>query len=370
MNKIKEIKDFIISCRCVLLRYNPIRSECGLVKIGNPSSASPVFVSGNYFHTVKRIEKELRGLDCYLLVCDSAGINVWCASGVCDFNEHKIADAVNSTGLSEIVCHRRLILPLLCASGVNLGALEKECGFKGVFGPADFRDIKKYVNGGFDLNPQMRLVRFAFAERYYNAFGMFAVFLLPVIALKIIAGKKHEGKIHFLLLMNFLNIFSNFMLYDRLPFKYPANNSLFIGTVIQSAIAAYSVFKKPFKLASFLFYSLSAFAINFLVSIDMLGSTPFYKTTIAHWLASGDNKSLFQPLISKDLCTGCGSCAQVCPKGLFTEAGGSISVDYSRECCECLACVKQCAAGAIKNKNGRTFKDDIKSIENIDQIMI
>ncbi|OQA80448.1 MAG: acetyl-CoA decarbonylase/synthase complex subunit gamma [bacterium ADurb.Bin243] len=369
MSKFEEIKDFIISCRCVLLRYNPIRSECGLVKIGNPSSASPVFVSGNYFHTVKRLEKALRGLDCYLLVCDSAGINVWCASGVCDFNEHKIADSVNSTGLSEIVSHRRLILPLLSASGVDLGGLEKECGFKGVFGPADFRDIKKYAGNGFKLEPEMRLVRFAFAERYYNAFGMFAVFLVPVIALKLIAGKKHEGKIHFLLLMNFINIFSNFMLYDRLPFKYPANNSLFIGALIQLAIAAYSLFKRPFRLASYIFCSLSAFVINFLVSVDMLGSTPFYKTTIAHWLSSADNKSLFQPLISQDLCAGCGSCALVCPKGLFTEHGGTVRVDYTRECCECLACVKQCAPRAIKNKNGPVFKDDIKSIENINEIM-
>jgi ferredoxin len=373
MSILKNALDFIISCRCVLLRYNPIRHECGLIALGNPAPDSPVFVSGNYFHSVKRLIGALGGIDCYLLVADSAGINVWCASGVCDFNEHKIADAVNATGLGDKVCHRKLILPQLSAAGVNLKALEKECGFKGVFGPADFNHIKSYVNRGFRADEKMRCVRFSFADRFYNAFGMSAVFLLPVIALKLILPKKYGREIHFLLLMNFINIFGNFMLYEKLPFKYPANNSLLIGAFIQAAIISYSLFKylfmTPLIFTLFAFYAASAFIINFLVSIDMLGSTPFYKTTIAHWLKTFDNKSLFQPLILEKACISCLRCAQVCPKGLFGKNNGRIVIDYGRECCECLACIKQCPARAIVNKNGSSFKDDIKSIENIDEIM-
>ncbi len=373
MSILKNAVDFIINCRCVLLRYNPIRHECGLLTIGNPSPDSPVFVSGNYFHSVKRLIAALRGINCYLLVADSAGINVWCASGVCDFNEHKIADVVNATGLHAKVYHRKLILPQLSAAGVNLKTLEKECGFTGVFGPADFNDIKSYVNKGYCADEDMRAVRFSFADRFYNAFGMSAVFFLPVMALKLILPKKYGREIHFLLLMNFINIFGNFMLYEKLPFKYPANNSLLIGAFIQAAIISYSLvkyfFMTPLKFTLFLFYGASAFIINFLVSIDMLGSTPFYKTTIAHWLKTFNNKSLFQPLILTEACTSCLRCTQVCPKNLFSETNGRIVIDYRRECCECLACVKQCPSRAIVNKNGALFKDDIKSIENIEEIM-
>jgi Pyruvate/2-oxoacid:ferredoxin oxidoreductase delta subunit len=370
MGAIEDIRDFIISCRCVLLRYNPIRHDCGVIAIGNPSADSPVFVSGNYFHTVKRLIRELRGLDCYLLVADSAGINVWCAAGVCDFNEHKIADAVNSSELSDMVSHRKLILPPLAAAGINLPALRAECGFTGIFGPANLYDIKEFVKNGFKTDEKMRLVRFSAADRYYNAFGMFGVFLVPVILLRLITGRKFDKHLHFIVAINFINIFSNFMFYGSLPFKYPANNSLFIGVLVQSAITVYHAARGPFRLISFLLCSLAAFIVNFLVSVDMLGSTPFYKTTIAHWLKTGDNKSLFQPVISRGACVSCMKCAEVCPKGLFVkDKNGTVTVDYGRECCECLACVKQCALGAIRNKNGRYFKDDIKSIENIDQIM-
>lgn len=366
---LEKIRDFIIGCRCVLLRYNPIRHDCGVVRIGNPSPDSPVFVSGNYFHTVKRLERELSGLDCFLLVADSAGINVWCAAGVCDFNEHKIADAVNASGLSEIVAHRRLVLPQLAAAGIDLSALRRECGFTGTFGPANLYDIKRYVENGFRADENMRLVRFGAADRYYNAFGMFAVFLVPLILFRLASGRRFERHIHFVALMNFVNIFSSFMFYGGLPFKYPANNALFIGALVQTAIAAYHAARAPFRAASFLFCSISAAAVNILVAVDMLGSTPFYKTTIAHWLKTGDNRSLFQPAIARSLCVNCMRCAEVCPKGLFSPGEGTPAIDYGRECCECLACVKQCARRAIRNLNGGHFKDDIKSIDNIQEIM-
>ncbi|KKL85002.1 hypothetical protein LCGC14_1959090 [marine sediment metagenome] len=124
-----------------MFRYLPCRHPTGLVAVGEPGRDAAVFVSGNYFHSVRQVLKCLRGLDCYLLVVDSAGINVWCAAGAGDFTEHKIADAVNTYALSEAVDHRDLILPQLSAVGIDKSKLLAECGFRVLWGPADCRDL-------------------------------------------------------------------------------------------------------------------------------------------------------------------------------------------------------------------------------------
>ena len=93
----------------------------------------------------------------------------------------------------------------------------------------------------------------------------------------------------------------------------------------------------------------------------LIGSTPFYKTTIVRWLTTGDNRSLFQPALN-GRCTSCGNCLEVCPKGLFErDEAKKIVVRLERECCECLACARQCPCNAIDNV-GTGFKDDIRGL--------
>ena len=57
-----------------------------LVQIGNPDRDSPVLVTCNFYITVRRMMRLLRGLDLWLLVADSKGVNVWCAAGAEEFN--------------------------------------------------------------------------------------------------------------------------------------------------------------------------------------------------------------------------------------------------------------------------------------------
>ena len=92
---------------CLSFRYYPIRYTLGLVKIGNPTKDSPVVVSGNYYLTVMKLRWQLKGTNCYLLVVDSAGVNIWCASGAGDFNESKISDAVNTYNIGKLVEHKK-----------------------------------------------------------------------------------------------------------------------------------------------------------------------------------------------------------------------------------------------------------------------
>ncbi|MFW9887970.1 MAG: methyltransferase domain-containing protein, partial [Candidatus Thorarchaeota archaeon] len=62
--------------------WRGIPIEPGLYKSGNPTKESPVVVTANYeltYYTVMRaLAKD--GLDAWVLVCDTNGINVWCAA--------------------------------------------------------------------------------------------------------------------------------------------------------------------------------------------------------------------------------------------------------------------------------------------------
>jgi len=93
--------------------------EPGLYAIGKPDGNSPVLVSANYKLTFDVLRKNLVGLDCRLLILDTKGVNVWCAAGKGTFGTDELVNRIQATGLSEVVTHKRLILPQLGASGVN-----------------------------------------------------------------------------------------------------------------------------------------------------------------------------------------------------------------------------------------------------------
>ena len=92
--------------------------EPGLYALGAPAPDSPVFVSANYTLSFDALRSALRGIDGYLLVLDTKGINVWCAAGKGTFGTDELVARIEATRLAEVVRHRRLILPQLGAPGV------------------------------------------------------------------------------------------------------------------------------------------------------------------------------------------------------------------------------------------------------------
>ena len=55
------------------------RVKPGLYAVGDPGPGSPVLVSANYKLSFDSLRCELAGLDAWILVLDTKGINVWCA---------------------------------------------------------------------------------------------------------------------------------------------------------------------------------------------------------------------------------------------------------------------------------------------------
>ncbi len=78
--------------------YPKVRT--GLYAVGHPDADSPVLVTGNFDLTVRRLVQAIDGkVNVWVLVADSAGINVWCAAGGGYFTAEKVIAAVKSSHL-------------------------------------------------------------------------------------------------------------------------------------------------------------------------------------------------------------------------------------------------------------------------------
>jgi hypothetical protein len=138
----------------------------GLYAVGNPTPASPVLVTGNFDLTVRRLVKAIDGqVNVWVLVADSGGINVWCAAGGGHFTAEKVIAAVKSSHLEQVVSHHALILPQLCANGVDGWHIRKEIGWGVHWGPAKARDIPAYLAARRKKTDVMRWVRFPLIDR-------------------------------------------------------------------------------------------------------------------------------------------------------------------------------------------------------------
>lgn len=141
------------------------RIRPGLYGVGNPSPESPVFVTANYKMSFDRLRRELGGIDAWIMVLDTKGINVWCSAGKGTFCAEEIAKQIEKTGLSQVVSHKRLILPQLSGPGVAAHEVTKQSGFKVIFGPVQAKDIPEFLKSGMKATPEMRRAEFRFFDR-------------------------------------------------------------------------------------------------------------------------------------------------------------------------------------------------------------
>lgn len=137
----------------------------GIYALGNPKPTSPVLVSCNYKLTFDLLRRDLNGLDCWILILETNGVNVWCASGKGTFGTEELIGRIKSTKLEAIVSHKALILPQLGASGVSIPKLKTESGFRGIFGPIRSEDINEFINNKYKATEGMRQVKFDLKDR-------------------------------------------------------------------------------------------------------------------------------------------------------------------------------------------------------------
>ena len=196
------------------------RVDPGIYAVGDPDKDSPVLVSANYKLTFDTLRKNLTELNCWLLILDTKGVNVWCAAGKGTFGTNELVERIKTVGLSNIVAHRKLILPQLGASGVCAHEVTKRTGFSVIYGPVRASDIKTFIADGYKATEDMRTVKFTMRDR---------VVLTPV---ELVPALKKTLLIFGLLFL--INIFAanTFDRYDVTAYL----GAIFFGAVVTPAL--------------------------------------------------------------------------------------------------------------------------------------
>ncbi len=184
-----NLRTMLIDLWAIFFRIIPPypKVEPGLYAVGEPNPDSPVLVTGNFDLTVRRLVKAIdTKLDVWLLVVDSSGINVWCAAGGGFLTAERIIGALRTSRLDEVVKHHALILPQLCANGVDGWEIRKQTKWGVHWGPVRATDLPAYLQAGRKKTDDMRHVRFPLRDRLEMVaatMGFYGLMILIPVAL-------------------------------------------------------------------------------------------------------------------------------------------------------------------------------------------
>lgn len=207
ISSVLQISDFLGS---VMVRWGINRENYkvspGLYAIGTPGPGSDVFVTANYKLTFDNLRRNLAGVDGWILVLDTKGVNVWCAAGKGTFGTRELVNRIRLVALEKIVNHKRLILPQLGATGVAAHKVKEETGFNVHYGPVRASDLKRFISDGYRADKKMRRVTFGFEDRIklipndfmYGKFYLFGaialLFLVSGLSVNGISYKDFSGE--------------------------------------------------------------------------------------------------------------------------------------------------------------------------------
>jgi NAD-dependent dihydropyrimidine dehydrogenase PreA subunit len=319
-----------------LLRLFPNPEPVGLYRIGSAGGEAPVLVTGNFDLTVRRVCRAVKNVGCWLLVCDSRGVNVWCASMAGHFTTDSVVQAIERMKLAERVRGRRLILPQLCASSISLEELAERTGFSARFGPLDINDLQVYRENPSD--PAIRAARFPLKARLEMALGSPLILMILLFFLYNFIGVDH-----LLVLVPTLYLASvvHGAVFPHRPLKPIVPWALVYGAAVFLLAGLLLLLFAPQHL---LLYALTVGVGAAYLVTEFSGWSPLIKYSL---IPHG------KPRVEVDAqaCIGCRRCVEVCPRAVFQMEGKRSVVIGEQRCVICRSCFSQCPTGAVRHSH-------------------
>lgn len=328
---------------------NPI--PLGLYAFGTPTKNSPVLVTTNYELTMYRVSNVLKEIDCYLLVVDGKGINVWCSAGAGHFNVQSILDGLHYSPIDELVDHRRLILPQLSAVGICSEELKEKSGWSPHFGPVYIRDMKSYLENGLQKDPSMCDAEFGILQRIEMGVGSAFIFAFAMTCVMVFV---HVEALWILIPAVYFQTILFGILSPYSPFRSGLLTGILYSLFTAIVLFVCNLLLGIVSLATILTYGIPLIIAAFYVSNEFMGWSPLIKYNMKMLLTGKWNAEL---RVNREKCTGCGLCVSVCPVRVFQIAEMKSKVINMENCEGCKACFYQCPENAISHS---MQKDDDK----------
>ncbi|MFQ5513265.1 MAG: HgcAB-like fusion protein [Myxococcota bacterium] len=336
-----------------LLRMLPFPCRTGLVEIGRPGPDSPVLLTGNFWLTVERVKRALGGLDAFLLVANSRGVNVWCAATGGLLTNHDVISVLKTSGVGERVKHRRLILPQLAATGIEGGEVHKKTGWRVHWGPVRCEDLPVYLRNGLRKTVAMRTVSFPWRERLEMA----VAWAFPISLLSLVLLPFWPGGVAPLMAVVWalsLLLFLAFPLYEPLVrgkkkhigfvfFDFGERGIvLLLWLVLLAGLALTSALSDDYSAGFAVRWGVASFVVLAILGLDLTGSTPLYKSGLH------EDRQL-RITLDEARCKGAGFCEQSCPTHVFEMEPSRklVRLPRSERCVQCGACIVQCPFDAL-----------------------
>lgn len=346
----------------MFFRLFPCPIKTGLHRVGNPGRQSPVLVTCNFYITVRRLIRKLDGMDVWLLIADSKGVNVWCAAGGEEFNTRSVVSAIKTSDIQDLVDHRNMIISPLSAPGVQAKEVQKQTGWSIRWGPVRIEDIHAYLKNNQQRSEEMKRVTYTWRERLDTAIGpLFPFYFVGAIGFLLFG--QH-------LLLNYLAVSAAIFFFFMLGCPWLPGRSGLMKVIVLEAILAISlvvaeiyVTPNTFSIRADL---IIAMVMLFIYGSELGGLAPTMPSDLDPFLANlgigavanvafaGTARTellngLRELTYYREKCVSCRSCVEVCPQGCWAFDDEKHAVLTKKEkCTACRACIVQCEGEAIK----------------------
>lgn len=334
-----KISDLLYEAAGIATRFLPWRARPGLLPVGNPGPDSPVLLTGNYQITVRRVLRALRGLDAWVLVTDSGGINIWCAASGGRLTDQGVISLLRSSGVAERVNQRRLILPRLTASGLRPDVISEHTGWEVVFGPVIAGDIPDYLEKGRAVK-KMRKVEFRTLQRLEIG----AIWAVPIALLLLAVGWPMVG-LAAAGLSAATAVFITLglcILLLRVPVLGWRRLLTLFGAALVFTLISGSVWIliDGFSAVSLGLFGLIGLLVSGVLTADLAGTTPIFGSGFLR-------TDLYHVAVVPRRCRGVAVCETVCPRDVIQVEGRKAGIALPDNCIRCGACIVQCPEDAI-----------------------
>ncbi len=312
-----------------------------------------MLLTGNYRLTVARVKHALQGIDAWLLVANSRGINVWCAATGGLLTHHDVVSVVKTSGIESRVEHRELILPQLAATGIEERRVRELTGWRIRWGPVEAADVPAWLARDRQKTPAMCRVTFPWLRRLELA----VAWAFPISLMAFLLWPLWSAAVPVLVMMVWglsLTMFLSFPIYER-GLRRPARTVgwvffnfgpwgvlLIFWALTLVVLVLHATYTGEFSWSLLARWALASLIVILILGLDLTGSTPTYKSG----LHADRHLRIHLDLVR---CQGASRCEVVCPVGVFVvdREHHRAHLPARERCVQCGACIVQCPCDAL-----------------------